>query len=275
MASKESSQTPSEGENDFIIDIVTFKGIKFLSNECADDPAKIENMKLPRRLHVFVLRFPNDETRCEVATNIQNAYPWRHVPAKSAREKKCKIIYVSRNIKDVVVSAYFMFKDMKMRVVASGVEGVTGMENVHAWTMRQYMERMAGDQVVFGNYFEHNLEYWEQRNSGHVLFLFYEDLVEDLAGGVRRIADFLDKQLSDEQVATIVNETGFDRMRTNPLTNWEFLTETGLRDAAAPPLVRKGKVGDWRNHFDDEMSDFADALCRKHFEPVNLKHRFE
>ncbi|XP_014671593.1 PREDICTED: estrogen sulfotransferase-like [Priapulus caudatus] len=229
---------------------------------------------------------PRDEM--ESPRIFKTHYPWRTLP-REAKEKKCKIIYVSRNFKDVVVSGYFMFKDLYLVPMSAGKGANKTAKSstdllVSTDSIRSYFNQMAYDQVIFGNYFEHNLEYWEQRDSGHVLFLLYEDLVEDLAGGVRRIAEFLGKQLSDDQVSAIVAETNFERMRTNPLTNWNFtnrsrtagpLTKNGLRDPNAAPIMRKGKVGDWKNYFDDEMSDIADALCRKHFEPVNLKHRFE
>ncbi|XP_014680042.1 PREDICTED: sulfotransferase family cytosolic 1B member 1-like [Priapulus caudatus] len=185
---------------------------------------------------------PRDEM--ESPRIFKTHYPWRTLP-REAKEKKCKIIYVSRNFQDVVVSGYFMVKDRYLVPMPAGKGANETAKSstdplVSTDSMRSYFNQMAYDQVIFGNYFDHNLEYWEQRDSGHVLFLFYEDLVEDLAGGVRCIAEFLGKQLSDDQVSAIVAETNFERMRTNPLTNWNFLTKNGLRDPNAAPIMRKG-----------------------------------
>ena len=36
----------------------------------------------------------------------------------------------------------------------------------------------------------------------------------------------------------------------------------------------KGIVGDWKNYFSEEQSDFVDEKCREYLEPLGLKFEY-
>ena len=40
-------------------------------------------------------------------------------------------------------------------------------------------------------------------------------------------------------------------------------------------FFRKGIVGDWKNLFTKEQSDYVEALCKEKLEPLGLKFRWE
>ena len=60
--------------------------------------------------------------------------------------------------------------------------------------------------VPYGPYFSHVLPYWQTSQDNpdsNILWITYEDMHKDPEGSVRRIAHFLDRPLTDEQVEFI------------------------------------------------------------------------
>lgn len=75
---------------------------------------------------------------------------------------------------------------------------------------------------------------------------------------VKKIADFLGKDLSEEQITSLVEHASFKNMRENPAVNLEPIIEQkhgpGHVVKEEIKFIRKGKVGDWKNYMTDEMS---------------------
>jgi hypothetical protein len=83
---------------------------------------------------------------------------------------------------------------------------------------------------------------------------------------VKSLAKFLNKELSDAQVKSIIEWCSFDNMKKNPTVNYEWYKEIGLfkKDGA---FFRKGKIGDWLNGLSKEQSIELDRVLEK-----NLKY---
>ena len=64
------------------------------------------------------------------------------------------------------------------------------------------------------NYFDHLLSWWPKRNDPNVLFLLYEDMLEDLESAVRAVASFMG--IDDEaSITNAVKMSTFDFMKGN------------------------------------------------------------
>ena len=72
-------------------------------------------------------------------------------------------------------------------------------------------------------YFQH----CQDHPDGNILWLTYEDMHKDAQGSVRKIAKFLDKPLTDDQVRLIVEHTSFDQMARNPSVNYSHWDDLG------------------------------------------------
>jgi len=150
-------------------------------------------------------------------------------------EKRPKVIYVTRNPRDAVVS-YFNH----WRVMA----GYTG-------TLSNLVDAfIAGVAGYYSPFLQHVLSYWKHRHEEHLLFLTYEEMKSDLAGVVTRVANFLGKTLTPKQMADLVDHLSFDQMKANSAVNKDDVLEsvrikTGMEKGQ---FLRKGEVGDWRNH---------------------------
>ena len=85
-----------------------------------------------------------------------------------------------------------------------------------------------------------------------VLLLHYEDMHQDLTTHIRRLGEFLGKDLSSHAVEEIATHCAFPSMPANALTNPGLTEPEGsLRRFRR---LRKGIVGDWQNHFTDDQN---------------------
>ena len=64
------------------------------------------------------------------------------------------------------------------------------------------------------NYFEHFLTWWKHRNDENVLFLFYEEMKEDLEKTVRAVAKFMGAY-DEKNIKTAVKMSTFEFMKEN------------------------------------------------------------
>ncbi|ELU07189.1 hypothetical protein CAPTEDRAFT_190109 [Capitella teleta] len=123
--------------------------------------------------------------------------------------------------------------------------------------------------------FEYNVGWWSIRDRPNTMFVNYEDLTEDPVKEVRRMAEFLGKEVSDEDIVKIVEWTAFGNMRDEKSTNYEALKD--ILDFKISPYMRKGTVGDWKNHFNEE-ENYKTNIEKQYEEicvPLGLKFRFE
>ena len=167
---------------------------------------------------------------------------WHHsaelLPTKVVSESR--IIYLLRNPKDTVVSWYHFQRMNKLY-------GFTG-------NFDQFFELFLRGDVAYGSYMHNVVSWWKLRDRPNVLLLTYEEMHRDLPGVVQRVARFLGKVLSDDQVAVISNHCRFEQMRSNPMTDAAKMPKI----AGEGEFMRQGQVGDWRNYFSEAQSKRMD-----------------
>ncbi|XP_039620758.1 uncharacterized protein LOC120536461 isoform X3 [Polypterus senegalus] len=96
--------------------------------------------------------------------------------------------------------------------------------------------------LAWGSWFDHVIGRWDIRERHQVLFVFYEDIVQDPMREVERVVRYLGKTLDRTTTDEIVEHIAFGNKRDNPMTNFFMNQEI-------TPFMRKVKVGDWKNHF--------------------------
>jgi len=171
--------------------------------------------------------------------------------------QSAKIIYLYRNPKDTAVS-WFHFQRMNK------LYGFTG-------TFEEFLPLFMEDKVPYGSYWENVRSWWKLRDQKNIMILSYESLQIDIFEGIRKIAIFLDKQLSEEEVAKIAKHTSFTNMKANPMTNGSSIPKIeGESD-----FMRKGKVGDWKNYFSSEQNQQMENWIEKNNANENIPMVFE
>ncbi|GFU26033.1 sulfotransferase 1C4 [Nephila pilipes] len=173
-------------------------------------------------------------------------------------QKQCKMIYVTRNPRDVVVSYYHFACMLK--------------ETQYKGTFEQFFQRFLLDRPTYGPFLLHNLEFWNHRHDKNVLFLFYEDLKKDLYGSLKKIAEFLNRNLSSKELDAIKVYCDFKNMAKNKST---ALSENSAIDGKASNFYRKGQVGDWKNYFTQDMILKLDEKITEVLKDSGLKYTYE
>ena len=87
---------------------------------------------------------------------------------------------------------------------------------------------------------------------------------------IRQIAEFIDHPLTDDKIDIIARHCAFDSMRDNPMVNREVLP-VDVFDMTKSKFMRKGIVGDWRNHFSDDESKLFDDLYENRLCAIGLE----
>lgn len=172
-------------------------------------------------------------------------------PANSAG----RYIYIARNPKDVAVS-YFHFESEK------------AWSGYYNGPWEHWLKILLEGKVQRGNWFDHVLGWWNQRDLDNVLFLKYEDLLGDFPTQLKRIADFLGYDYSQETLTNIQRLTSFDKMKKDHFSNMHEIEDF-------EGFFRKGKVGSWKELFTDEQNALFDDMIKSRLDGTGLQFEYE
>ena len=186
--------------------------------------------------------------------------PFEMMPGGLPSTSPAKYIYVARNPKDVCTSLYYYMQNIKLITNFAG-------------TWDDIFELFMADRLYFGSWFDHVLGWWKHRDTPNVLFLKYEDMKKDPHGAVNAIAVFIGCDLKPEVVDSITEQTSFEKMRRNDAANYSWRAPILVPNAV--PFIRKGVVGDWRNHFTAEQSEKFDTLYAEKMKGSGLELDFD
>ncbi|XP_063286958.1 sulfotransferase 1B1-like isoform X2 [Pelobates fuscus] len=189
---------------------------------------------------------------------IKTHLAYKLVP-KSFWAQNCKVIYIARNAKDNAVS-YYYFDLMNKTQPDPG-----------PW--EKYVESFLKGDVGWGSWFDHVIDWWKAKDKHRILYMFYEDMKEDPKREIRKVMDFLGKNLSENILEKIYQHTSFQAMKDNPMANYTSFPSSIL-DQSCSPFMRKGEVGDWVNHFSKTQNEVFDAEYKRRMEGMHLNFRY-
>ncbi|KAF8765930.1 hypothetical protein HU200_007967 [Digitaria exilis] len=154
---------------------------------------------------------------------ISTHIPYSLLPHGITKESSgCRIVYICRDSKDTMVSQWH-FNKKTARDLAIAVPHVR-------W--------------------RHALEYWEEsktsRESKQVLFLRYEEIMQDPVGNLKKLADFMGCGFSTEEEEARVPQ--------------KIVDLCSLEKLKGSDVNKNGVVGDWRNHMTPEMAARLDRV---------------
>ncbi|XP_063620660.1 sulfotransferase 1C4-like [Cydia splendana] len=164
-----------------------------------------------------------------------------------------KVVYVARDPRDVAVSYYHHTKIFW---------NYTG-------DFKSYWNLFINDLVLWSPFFPHIKEAWALRHHPNLMFIFYEDMKKDLPATVRRIADFLGKEATDEKIMKLCEHVDIKNFKKNKSVNPTWMAKIGNPNSEG--FIRNGKAGTWREHFDDEMVAQAQRWMRENLAGSDLR----
>ncbi|XP_035566297.1 amine sulfotransferase-like [Canis lupus baileyi] len=181
--------------------------------------------------------------------------PYNLVPS-GLKNKKGKIIYIYRNPKDVL-SSYFHFGTNVILQVTS--------------TFERFMEQFLEGRVIGSLWFDHIKGWYEHKSLFNIQFMMYEEINKDLRGSVLKICKFLGKELSEENIDAVMTKATFENMKYDPLANYDDIIKTAYGKNVKGHFLRKGTIGDWKNHMTVEQNERFDKIFQREMKDFPLK----
>ncbi|XP_068192553.1 cytosolic sulfotransferase 1-like [Antennarius striatus] len=228
-------------------------------------PERLTSIPIYDRVPFLDISPPFMDSGVEQAENLSTSpriikthFPVQFIP-KSFWEQNCKIVYVARNAKDNVLS-YFHFDRMAL------IEPEPGDWN-------SYLKRFMEGKVAFGSWYDHVNGWWKKKQTySNLHYMFYEDMTEDCAKELDKLCSFLGLSPSLEEKKQITGEVQFDNMKNNDMVNY---STNGRMNFKTSPFMRKGKVGDWKNHFTVAQNEEFDEDYKRKMKDPTLHFRTE
>lgn len=93
-------------------------------------------------------------------------------------------------------------------------------------------------------------------------------LLQDLQRTIHRVAKFLGKSYSDEEVNKLADYLDIKNFRDNPMVNMSELRECGIIEPGN--FVRAGKSGGWVDTFTEELEASADSWIEDNLKNTDL-----
>ncbi|KAL7977345.1 hypothetical protein Chor_009294 [Crotalus horridus] len=85
---------------------------------------------------------------------------------------------------------------------------------------------------------------------------------------------FLELEIQEPVLNQILEHTKFETMKGNTMANYATVSPC-LMDHTVSPFLRKGIVGDWKEHFTVSQSEQLDGICSQLLAGSGLTFRTE
>ncbi|XP_012089665.1 cytosolic sulfotransferase 5-like [Jatropha curcas] len=173
---------------------------------------------------------------------------YNSLPA-SIKNSNCKMVYITRNPKDTLVSMWHFFNS-------------TRTSEQESYPFDKAFDSFCQGIVPGGPFFEHVLQYWHEslRRPDKILFLKYEELQNDPKEQVRKLASFLGRPFAkEEEIDKVLGRCNFLRLKNLEINQKGTSSMLNLPHGA---FFRRGVTGDWKNYLTAEMSEKLDQITR-------------
>jgi hypothetical protein len=183
-------------------------------------------------------------------------------------QKKPKLIHISRDPRDVVVSWFHFTKNM-WRTPAK---------------IDEFVDEFISGRAMYCPYDEHVINFLNMEDYPHVLHLTYEWVTSNIDEAIIKVGKFLGKSISDINFTKLKEHLKFDSMKRKCAQNfWEkcyylLFTENNacnnkpymekmdhkeVRDMNC--FIRKGVVGGYKNELSNESIEKLDKWIEESF----------
>lgn len=213
---------------------------------------------------------PKAEKLPVIAAQTRRRFLKTHLPVDAlVFSPQAKYLYIGRDGRDVVWSMYnHHFNANALWYAAlNDTPGRVGPPiEVPPADIRQYWrDWMDRDGHPFWPYWESVRSWWAIRDLPNVLFLHFNQMKRDLAGEVRRIAAFLDIDVDEARLATILEYSSFPWMkqhagRSVPLGG-------AFWDGGPGVFIHQGTNGRWRDTLTPAEVAEYDAVAERELGP--------
>ena len=200
---------------------------------------------------------PLDEIREAIAEQTHRRFLKTHLPLDGLSFRDdVQYIVVGRDGRDVFMSLWNHYRNQTdtINTLLNEVPGRVGdpfppcpddiRELFQGWVSRGWFE-WESDGYPYWSHLHHMKTWWEWRHLPNILFVHYADMLADLEGEVRRIANFLGIEHEEGAWAEIADACRFDNVKKNTdrITGDMSLGFKG----GAQTFIHKGTNGRWKD----------------------------
>ncbi|EEF36445.1 cytosolic sulfotransferase 5 [Ricinus communis] len=178
------------------------------------------------------------------------AYP---LLSESIKNSACKIVYITRNPKDVFVSLWHF------------------MNTKFSYPFDESFDKFCKGVHLFGPFHDHVLGYWNEsvKRPEKILFLKYEELKSDPKGQIQKLASFLGRtSMKEKEVENVIEKCSLKRMKSLEINKNGVDPYVGFTYKS---YFRQGSVGDWKNKLSEEMKERLDKITKMKLEGSGLE----
>ncbi|XP_077977111.1 sulfotransferase 1B1-like [Glandiceps talaboti] len=222
------------------------------------DPGLLDWLALTPQMETFRHQwktvFQDQMTTMPSPRLLRTHYPLEVLrPEKHLTEKRLKIICVSRNPKDVCVSWYHY------------TQTFAGCWAILNW--KESVTNFVEGRVVNGPWLDHVTSWHKLGRSDDVLHVKYEDMKRNPKEVIGKMANFLNRPLTETKIQHVAESTTFKVMKSNektiPLTK------------EAKDFFRKGTIGDWKNYFTVAQNEHFDRVLTEKLKERDIDFIYE
>ncbi|XP_019632275.1 PREDICTED: sulfotransferase 1C4-like [Branchiostoma belcheri] len=221
---------------------------------------KYEDMKKDLRSVVSeVASFLETSLDDAAVTNIAESCTFDSLKASWGKSELAMKKLICR--KDTAVSFYHYEKKMFKEYSRPGDVVPKRYESWEA-----YADNFLKGKVIFGDFYNHVLGWWQMKDDHHFLFLKYEDMKKDLRSVVSEVASFLETSLDAAAVTNIADSCTFNNLKAVWSNSGSVMKEN---------ICRKGVIGDWKSMFTPEKNEAYDDKHKLRLAGTGLEFDFE
>ena len=189
---------------------------------------------------------------------------WGDRVARDPELREKKLLLLARHPCDIAVSWYIQFtrrtSAFKRELMLAEMERPFEPATISRWEFITHPEIGLPAIIDYYNYWQENVA-----RLPSTLVVRYEDLRDDTARELSRIAEFLGGDFQREQILDAVDFASFDKLRQKEKSGYFDNRSLTLRNSGDPETlkVRRGKVGGYRDDLTPEQSAELDRMVEE------------
>jgi aryl sulfotransferase len=141
-------------------------------------------------------------------------------------------------------------------------------KDIHAlwtsWITRGWFEWESEGYPFWGN-MHHIQTYWDYKALPNFFFLHYADMLSDLEGSIRRIADFIGQAVTDAEIARVANEVHFGNIKKKAIEmdKKPVVDEPQFFAGGKASFIFKGTNGRWKEALTEDDRALYEATKKR------------
>uniref|UniRef100_A0A8C0X1P7 Sulfotransferase n=1 Tax=Castor canadensis TaxID=51338 RepID=A0A8C0X1P7_CASCN len=165
--------------------------------------------------------------------------------APALMKSKTRVVYMARNPKDVLVSFYHFQR------IANFLPDPSSFQD--------FMDEFLEGTVFYGSWFDHMKGWLSLQKNLNMLLMTYEEMHQEPRGTIQKLSDFLQHPLGPEEKDLIMRHCSFSFM--SGVVNYSLVSKE-IMDQNRGKFLRKGVVGNWKEHFTPEHNEKFNAVYK-------------